>query len=72
MAEHEKAPKRADEQESPQPERLVTPQEEEGTELQELEHPPQAEGPRERDEGETGGGGRGAGRPGEGRKRTGG
>lgn len=43
----EKSPKRADEQRAPQPERLTTPQEREGQQLEELDHPPQAEGPRE-------------------------
>jgi hypothetical protein len=50
MAEHKKSPLTADEQDSPQPERLVTPQEEAEQELEELEDPPQAEGPREREE----------------------
>lgn len=46
---HEKqSPLSAEEQDSPQPERLVTPQEEAGMDLAELENPPQAEGPRER------------------------
>lgn len=48
MAEHEKSPLTAEEQDSPQPERMVTPEEEAGQELEELENPPQAEGPRER------------------------
>lgn len=42
------SPKRTGEQASPQPERLVTPQEEAGQELEELENPPQAEGPKDR------------------------
>ena len=32
----------------PEPERMVTPQEEAGMDLAELENPPQAEGPRDR------------------------
>lgn len=43
-----KSPLSADEQESPQPERLVTPQEEAGQDVAELDDPPQAEGPRDR------------------------
>jgi hypothetical protein len=43
----EKSPKTAEEQDSPQPERMVTPQEEAGQSIQELENPPQAEGPRD-------------------------
>lgn len=50
MAEHRKSPLTAEEQDSPQPERMVTPQEAAGQDLQELEDPPQAEGPREDDE----------------------
>jgi hypothetical protein len=42
------SPKTAEEQTSPQPERMVTPQEKAGEDLEELENPPQAEGPRER------------------------
>ena len=45
--EREKSPKTAEEQDAPQPERLVTPQEEAGQDLKELETPPQAEGRRE-------------------------
>lgn len=46
--EHEKkSPLTAAEQASPQPERLVTPQEEAGQNLAELENPPKAEGDRE-------------------------
>lgn len=47
MTHHEKTPKHSDDQSHPEPERLVTPQEEAGMELEELENPPQAEGPRE-------------------------
>jgi hypothetical protein len=43
-----KSPLTAEEQDSPQPERLVTPQEEAGQDLKQLENPPQAEGPRGR------------------------
>ena len=46
--EKQKSPHSAEEQESPQPERLVTPQEEAGQDLKELDNPPQAEGPRRR------------------------
>lgn len=42
------SPKKADEQASPEPERLVTPQERAGQDIEELENPPQAEGPRDR------------------------
>lgn len=45
---HEKSPKTAEEQDSPQPERMVTPQEEAGQSIQELKNPPQAEGPRDK------------------------
>lgn len=47
-ADQRTSPKRSEEQESPEPERLVTPQEEAGENLEELENPPQAEGPRDR------------------------
>ena len=47
MSEHRKSPLTAEEQESPQQERMVTPQEEAGQDLAELDDPPQAEGPRE-------------------------
>ena len=47
MDRDEKSPRTADEQEYPEQERLVTPQEEAGMDLQELENPPQAEGPRD-------------------------
>lgn len=42
-----KSPQTADEQDAPQPERLVTPQEEAGQNLAELDDPPQAEGRRD-------------------------
>lgn len=42
---HRKAPRHADEQAAPEPERLVTPQEEAGVNLSAMENPPQAEGP---------------------------
>lgn len=48
--EHEKSPKTAAEQESPEQERMVTPQEEAGMDLQQLDQPPQAEGQRELEE----------------------
>ena len=44
----ERTPRRAVEQSSPQPERLTTPQEDAGEDIGQLENPPQAEGPRER------------------------
>ncbi len=40
------SPRHVDDQETPEPERLVTPEEEAGMDLAELEDPPQAEGPR--------------------------
>jgi len=45
-----KSPKTAEEQSFPEPERLVTPQEEEGQSLQELSDPPKAEGDRDDEE----------------------
>lgn len=42
-----RAPLTADEQEFPEAERLITPAEEVGQSLQEMEDPPQAEGPRD-------------------------
>ena len=50
MSEHRKSPLTADEQESPEPERLVNPQEEAGMDLQQLDDPPQAEGDRDLEE----------------------
>ncbi len=50
MSEHKKSPLTAQEQDSPEPERMVTPEEEAGQDLQELDDPPQAEGPRDRAE----------------------
>ena len=50
MSEHQKSPIPTREQESPEPERLTTPQEEAGMDLQELDNPPQAEGPRGQEE----------------------
>ena len=47
MERHEKSPKTAAEQDSPEPERMVTPQEEAGMDLQQMKQPPQAEGQRE-------------------------
>ena len=47
MTDAHKSPKTADEQDAPQPERMVTPQEEAGQDIAELEDPPQAEGGRE-------------------------
>ena len=42
-----RSPKPAEEQEYPEPERLLNVQEERGESIQELEHPPKAEGDRE-------------------------
>jgi hypothetical protein len=47
MDRHQKSPQTAKEQDSPQQERMVTPQEEAGMDLQQMEQPPQAEGQRE-------------------------
>ncbi len=53
MEEKRKSPVPADEQESPEPERLVTPAEEAGMDLAEMEDPPQSEGKRkESDDGD--------------------
>ena len=41
------APKNVEEQDAPEPERLITPQEEAGQDIAELEDPPQAEGDRD-------------------------
>lgn len=41
------SPKTVEEQDAPQPERLITPQEEAGQDIASLEDPPQAEGDRE-------------------------
>jgi hypothetical protein len=46
----ERSPKTADEQDAPEPERLTTPQEAADMDLAQLEEPPQAEGPRDREE----------------------
>lgn len=50
----EKSPKTAEEQDSPQPERMITPQEEAGMDIAELDDPPQAEGSRDDVEEEDG------------------
>lgn len=47
MPTEKKTPLTADEQDYPEPERLVTPEEAAGQDLAELEDPPQAEGDRE-------------------------
>ncbi|MBW3630830.1 MAG: hypothetical protein KY464_16250 [Gemmatimonadetes bacterium] len=47
MEKHEKSPQTAAEQDAPQQERMVTPEEEAGMDLQKLKQPPQAEGQRE-------------------------
>ena len=41
------SPKKADQQSAPEPERMVTPDEEAGMDLAELDEPPQAEGRRD-------------------------
>jgi hypothetical protein len=46
-SEAEKSPKSVEEQESPEPERPVNPQEAEGQDISSLEEPPQAEGDRD-------------------------
>jgi hypothetical protein len=46
MSEHKKSPIHSDDQEWPEQERMVTPAEEAGEDLAELEDPPQAEGSR--------------------------
>ena len=43
----ERVPKRADEQDQPEPERPLNAQEEAGESLQEMDDPPQAEGDRD-------------------------
>jgi hypothetical protein len=43
----EKSPRSSDEQSSPEPERLVTPQEEADQDIAQLDDPPQAEGDRD-------------------------
>lgn len=42
-----KAREQRDEDEAPEPERMITPDEEAGMDLAELDDPPQAEGPRD-------------------------
>jgi hypothetical protein len=46
MSDHKKSPIHTDDQEWPEQERMVTPAEEAGQDLEELENPPQAEGSR--------------------------
>ena len=53
---HQKSPRTAEEQKSPEPERLVTPQEEAGMDIQELDDPPQAEGDRDQGTDDSSGG----------------
>jgi hypothetical protein len=55
MSERKKSPRHVDEQEHPEPERLINPDEEAEMDLAELEQPPQAEGPRGRDDPEEAG-----------------
>ncbi len=50
MTDERKSPRTAEEQDAPQPERMVTPQEEAGQDIEQLEDPPQAEGTRGRAE----------------------
>jgi hypothetical protein len=50
MSERNKSPRHVDDQEHPEPERLINPDEEAEMDLSELEQPPQAEGPRGRDD----------------------
>lgn len=52
MTQHDPSPRKANEQNSPEPERMITPDEEAGMDLAQLEQPPQAEGPREGSEDE--------------------
>ena len=52
MNEHRKSPIHTEDQEFPEPERLVTPEEEAGQDIAELDDPPQAEGEREREQGD--------------------
>ena len=47
MEQHQKSPLTADEQDSPQPERPTTPEEDAGMDLAQMDQPPQAEGQRE-------------------------
>ena len=44
----QRTPRRAADQTSPEPERLTTPAEDAGQDISQLENPPQAEGPREK------------------------
>ena len=52
MNDRNRSPRESDEQDYPEPERMVTPEEEAGMDLAELEEPPQAEGPRVDERGE--------------------
>ena len=47
MKHRDKSPKSADEQDAPQPERPVTPDEAAGMDIAQMEDPPQAEGSRD-------------------------
>ena len=47
MRHESRSPKDVDQQSAPEPERMVTPDEEAGMDLAELEEPPQAEGRRD-------------------------
>lgn len=52
MSNQHKSPQPASEQDAPEPERLITPEEEAGMDLAELEDPPQAEGTRDPEDNE--------------------
>lgn len=54
MSNQHKSPQPASEQDAPEPERLITPEEEAGMDLAELEDPPQAEGTRDPEDDEAG------------------
>lgn len=47
MKHHEKSPKSAEEQDAPEPERPVTPDEAAGMDIAQMDDPPQAEGSRD-------------------------
>ena len=55
MSNRQRSPRNASEQDQPEPERMITPDEEAGMDLAELEDPPQAEGPRDLEEDRAGG-----------------
>ena len=51
MREESRSPRDVDQQSAPEPERMITPEEEAGMDLAELEEPPQAEGRRDEEDG---------------------